>query len=418
MSEAATRREKANREALKRLNAGDPVLVDVRPAGEVVPGMTPETILTSGRPLAWADYTGGQRRALIYGALYEGLARDQADAEAKFSAGAIRIGACHDHDCVGSVAGIYTASMPVFVVENRAAGNRGFCNFYEGAARRRLNYGSYDEEVRRSLLLIQDVIAPTLAAAVRGMGGLPLRPIMARALHMGDELHSRNSAGTMLFARALTLPLMELFGERAAAVRRTIEFLDQNDYFFLRLSMAAAKSLADAAHAIPAASVVSAMTIGCRGFAIRVSGLPGRWFEGPHAVVEAQFFEGFTKDDIEWIGGESHITETVGLGGFAQAAAFALQKYQGGSAAAMAALNLSLYRITVGENATFQVPFFGYRGTPTGIDVFRVVETGILPAIDGGLAGKDGGQIGAGILRAPMECFQAARDAYLAEYGA
>ncbi len=417
MSAAEALRREANQETLARLNAADPVLVDVRPAIEAVPGMTPNTVLTSGRPMAWAEYTGGQRRALLYGALFEGLARDTAEAEAKFAGGAIRIGACHDHGCVGSVAGIYTASMPVFVVENKAHGNRGFCNFYEGAARRRLNYGAYDEEVRRALLLIQDVIGPAIGEAVRRAGGIPLRVLMARALHMGDELHSRNTAGTALFLRELTPQLMELHRERSEAARRTFAFLYENDYFFLRLSMAAAKSMADAADGVRGSSVVSAMTISCRGFAIRLSGLAGRWFAGPHAVVEAQLFEGFTKDDIEWIGGESHITETVGLGGFAQAAAFALQRYQGGSAEAMAALNRSMYDITVGESATFQVPFFGYRGTPTGIDVFRVVDTGILPAIDGGLAGKDGGQIGAGILRAPIECFRAAREAYRAEYG-
>jgi hypothetical protein len=172
--------------------------------------------------------------------------------------------------------------------------------------------------------------------------------------------------------------------------------------------MAAAKAIADGAHGIAGSGVVTALVIGCDGFAIRVSGLGDRWFEGPHAVVEAKLFEGFTDDDVEWIGGESHITETVGLGGFCQAAAFALQAYQGGSPQAMAALNEQMYEITVGEHDEFKIPFFGYRGTPVGIDVFRVLETGITPVIDGGLAGRDGGQIGAGILRAPIECFEAA----------
>jgi hypothetical protein len=410
-------RAKANRAALDRLNKADPVLVDVKPAREVVPGMTADTILTSGRPLPWDQYIGGQRNALIYGALYEGLARDHAEAEARFASGAIKIGACHDHGCVGSVAGIYTASMPVFVVENRAHGNRGFCNFYEGPSRRKLNYGAYGDDVRQALLHIQDVIAPVIGQAVRRSGGIPLRPLMGRAVHMGDELHSRNTAGTILFARELAPHLMELYKSEPERVRVTHEFLQANEYSFLRLSMAAAKTIADAVHGIEGSSVMTAMTISCRGFAIRVSGLGDQWFAGPHAVVEAQLFEGFTKDDIEWIGGESHITETVGLGGFCQAAAFALQKYQGGSAAAMSRTNKSMYRITVGENATFQIPFFGYRGSPTGVDIFKVVESGILPVIDGGLAGKGGGQIGAGILRAPMECFVAARSAWLARYG-
>jgi hypothetical protein len=215
----------------------------------------------------------------------------------------------------------------------------------------------------------------------------------------------------------LTPHFLELYAKLGKKVRQTLDFLQLNEYFFLRLGMAAAKAMADGAHGIEGSSVVTAMTINCRGFAIRVGGLDGQWFSGPHAVVEAQLFEGFTKDDIEWIGGESHITETVGLGGFAQAAAFALQQYQGGSADVMVEANRKMYEITVGESSAFQIPYFGYRGTPTAIDIFRVLDSGITPVIDGGLAGKGGGQIGAGILRAPIECFKAAAEAYTARYG-
>ncbi len=417
MGQPSTDRAAANAETLKRLNESEPVLVGISRARDAIPGMTSCKILTSGRPLPWNMYVGGQRRALMYGAMFEGLAADEADAERKFSSGAIQIGACHDHGCVGSVAGIYTASMPVYVVENKTHGNRGFCNFYEGTARRRLNYGAYDDQVRDALLFIRDIVAPTIGEAVERAGGIPLRALMGRAVHMGDELHSRNTAGAVLFTRELVPHLLDLYSTKSGAIRQTLEFLQQNEYFFLRLSMAAAKSMADAAHGVAASSVVTGMTISCQGFAIRVSGLGSDWWSGPHAVVEAQLFEGFTKDDIEWIGGESHITETVGLGGFAQAAAFALQKYQGGSADAMAKTNRAMYDITVGESRTFQIPYFGYRGTPTGIDIFRVLKTGVTPVIDGGLAGKDGGQIGAGILRAPIECFQAACQAYSQKYG-
>ncbi|MFZ0485632.1 MAG: DUF1116 domain-containing protein [Arenicellales bacterium] len=416
MSESPAMRYQANAEAFRRLDESDPMLIDVRPAGEVVPGMTSSTVLTSGRPMPWDRYTGGQRRSLLYGAIYEGLAADESEAEARFASGEITVGACHEHGCVGSVAGIYTASMPVFVVENRTHGNRAFCNFYEGASRRRLNYGAYDDDVRDGLVFLEKIVAPVIERAVRRAGGIPLKPIMQRAVRMGDELHSRNTAATILFARELTPYLFDLYGEDPEPVRRTYDFLTDNEYSFLRLSMAAAKATADAAHGVEGSSVVSAMTISCRGFALRVSGLDGAWYDGPAAVVEAQLFDGFTKDDIEWIGGESHITETIGLGGFAQAAAFALQRYQGGSPEAMAENNRRMYDITVGENSTFQIPFFGYRGTPTGIDVFKVLETGITPMIDGGIAGRDGGQIGAGILRAPVECFEAARDAWNARY--
>jgi hypothetical protein len=409
-------RERANAEALERLWAAEPVLVDVQPAGEVVPGMTPETVLTSGAPLAWDDYFGGQRSGIIGGALYEGLAADAEEAEAKIRGGEIRLATCHEHGCVGSLAGIYTASMPVFVVENRVGGNRAFCNLFEGPSPARLNYGVYNETVRESLRFIGDVVGPLLGEAVRAADGIELRPIVRRALHMGDELHSRNTAATLLFTRDLFPALLDLAGARPDEVRRTLEYLGSSDYFFLRLSMASAKVTADAAHGVEGSSLVSAMTFSCRDFAVRVSGLGDTWFTAPLEPVEAKLFDGFTEEDIEFMGGESVINETVGLGGFAQAAAFPLQAYQGGSAERMVAANLEMYSITLGEHPEFKIPYLGFRGVPTGIDIHRVVETGIRPAMNIGVAGRGGGQIGAGVLRAPLACFEAAVEAYGRRY--
>ncbi|MBS1870048.1 MAG: DUF1116 domain-containing protein [Actinobacteria bacterium] len=403
-------RTRANQEAFRRIVSAEPVLREVRPAGEVLPGMTRDLVLTSGAPLPWSEYVGGQREAIIGGALFEGLAADREEAIRKLDAGEIRVGACHDHDCVGSLAGIYTWSMPVFVVENAAGGNVGYCNFYEGNEPKRLNYGVYDDEVRDRLRYVNDVVAPVLDEAIRRTGGVPLRPIMRRALQMGDELHSRNTAGTLLFTHALTPALTAMAAGGDERVLEVLQALDGNDYFFLRLSMAAAKASADAARGVEGASVVTAMAFSCRGFSIRVSGLGDAWLRGPHATVQARLFEGHTEDEIAWMGGESPITETVGLGGFAQAAAFCLQRYQGGSPEVMVERNLEMYEITVGEHPHFLIPFLQYRGTPTGIDVARVLETGILPLMDIGIAGRDGGQIGAGVIRAPIECFVQASD--------
>ena len=205
-------RTEANALAFARLNEAEPVLIDVRPAIDALPGMKPETVLTSGPPVPWADYAGGQRDALIGGALFEGLASDAEDAARKFETGEILVDGCHDYGAVGSLAGIYTASMPVFVVENRTQGNTGFCNMYEGTDPRRLNYGVYDEGVKERLLFVQDTIAPVLAEAVRAAGGIPLKPLMRRALHMGDELHSRNTAASLLFTCALFPHLLHLDG--------------------------------------------------------------------------------------------------------------------------------------------------------------------------------------------------------------
>jgi hypothetical protein len=402
----------ANELAFEKLTRAEPVLVDIRPAIEVVPGMTRDVILTSGAPLAWSEYTGGQRNAIIGGALHEGLARTRDEAVARLDAGEIRVSSCHEHDCIGSVAGIYTASMPVFVVDDKRSGQRAFCNFYEGPSRYRLNYGAYSEEVHENLQHIAEVISPVLAEAVRLAGGVSLKPLIQRALHMGDELHSRNTAATILFTRELFPQIIEVARQRPADVAATLDFIRQSDYFFLRLSMATAKATANAAHGITGSTVVTGMTISCRDFAIRVSGLGETWFHGPHPKLNGRFFEGFSEKDVEWMGGESHHTEVIGLGAFSQAAAFGLQAYQGGSPEAMIANNLDMYRITVGEHPDFQIPYFGFRGSPVGIDVLKVVETGIVPLIDGGLAGHGGGQIGAGVLMAPMECFTAAASAH------
>ena len=416
--EGASQREAANAEAVRRMTGAEPVLADVLPAAEAVPGMAPNMILTSGPPMDWDRYYGGQRNAVIYGALYEGLAAGPEDADARLADGRIVLASTHDHGCVGSVAGIYTASMPVFVVQNAAGGNRAYCNFYEGESRHRLNYGSYNDDVRRGLDFLRDGLAPVLKELIGSAGGIPLKPLIGRALRMGDELHSRNTAATTLFTRELMPQLIEY----ATATSReraltTLRFLAESDYSFLRLSMASAKAMADAARDVPAASVVTAMTISCREFAIRVSGLGDEWFRGPLPEASCKLFDGFTDDDVQWIGGESHITETVGLGGFAQAAAFGLQAYQGGSAAEMVRMNSDMYQITVAEHPDFKIPYFGFRGTPVGIDIMKVTGTGIRPVIDGGLAGRDGGQIGAGILRAPIECFAAAAAAYHEKYG-
>ena len=415
----AVDRERANETAVARMIDAEPVLVDMRPAAEVLPGMTPETVLTSGAPMPWSEYTGGQRAAVIGGALFEGLAADEEEADAKLSDGSIKLGACHDHGCVGSLAGIYTASMPVFVVENRANGKVAFCNSFEGASPKRLNYGVYDEEVRETLLFLQDVAAPVIADAIRRVeGGIELKPIIRRALNMGDELHSRNAAATLLFTRELLLPLLDVAAERPADARKTLDFMVGNDYFFLRLSMAASKATADAARDVETSSVVTAMTFSCKEFAIRVSGLGDEWFRCPLPDVEAKLFEGYTAEDIEFMGGESIINETVGLGGFAQAAAFPLQDYQGGSPEGMVANTERMYGITVAEHPVYRIPALSFRGTPIGIDITRVIETGVLPVMDIGVAGRAGGQIGAGLMIAPIECFQGAATAYAELYPA
>lgn len=393
----------ANDRALKRLYTAEPVLVDVRPAIEALPGMTRETILVSGPPLPWSEYTGGQRRAILGGVVHEGLAADTDEAELLLSRGLVRVDGCHDFGCVGSVAGVTTASMPVLVVEDAESGHRGHCTLFEGETRGRLNYGVFDPSVDANLRYLAEVIRPLLASVVRASGGVALKPIMERALRQGDELHSRTAAGSLLFLRQIVPALLEL---ASADARVLVAYLTAGDYFFLRPAMAASKSMADRMSGVRGSSVVTAMAFSCKEFGIRVAGLGNRWVRGPLPDVEtSHFFPGFTRDDIEVMGGESVITEVCGLGAFAQANALSLQAYHGGSADSMIHRNLQMYEITAGEHPSFTLPVFGYRGSPAGIDVEKVVETGITPAMNVALAAKSGGQIGAGSFRAPLAPF-------------
>ncbi|WP_308161583.1 DUF1116 domain-containing protein [Mycolicibacterium goodii] len=408
--------EAANAEAFARLDAADPWVIDVRPAREVLPGYRDNLVLTSGAPMPWPAYTGGQREALIGGALFEGLAQTREQAIAGFDEGTIEVGACHDHGAVGSLAGIYTASMPVFVVENRTHGNLGFCNFYEGKEPRRLNYGCYDAGVHQRLEHVNTVLAPVVGEAIRRQGGIALKPLIARALRMGDEVHSRNAAASILFNREILPAILDMVADGVPGVRQTMLHLAENDYFFLRLSMAAAKACADAM-AVPGSTLVSAMAFSCRGFAIKLAGLGEQWFQGPPPIHQGKLFAGHTDDEITWMGGESPITETIGLGGFAQACALSLQEYQGGSPDIMIERNRQMYTITHGENSTYRIPLFAFRGTPTGIDARKVLTTNTLPVMDVGLAGRDGGQIGAGIIQAPRECFTNAMAEHARRFG-
>ena len=408
----------ANMEAFERICKAEPTLIDVNRAIDVVPDMTPETILTSGPPLEWEEYTGGQRNAIIGGALFEGLAADAEDAEAKIHSGRIRLRTCDDHDCVGSITGVTTASMAVFVVENKHYGNRAFCTLFEGEIRERLTYGTFNETVRKNLIFLRDVVGHVIGEATRISGGIPLRPIMRRALHMGDELHSRNTASTFLFSRELfpyLLPLTKRLPEDD--IKRTLEYLTKNQYSFLRLSMASSKATANAAHGIEGSSIITYMGFNCRDFAIKVSGLSNAWFTAPMPKMKAKFFEGYSEHDILYAGGESPLAETVGLGGFSSAAAFPLQNYVLATPEEMVRRTLEMYKITFGEHSEYKIPYLCFRGIPVGIEIHKVVNTDIKPVMNIGAAGKDGTQIGAGVLYAPMSCFQDAVDAYANRYG-
>ncbi len=402
-------RERANNEVVARLAGCKPVLVDVAAAGDVIPGLHGSMLLTSGAPLDPAEYVGVQRQALIGGALFEGLADTEEAAWSRILSGEIQLAACHDHATVGSVAGVCSASMPVLVVEDPSTGRRAFSGLYEGRQSERLTFGVYNDAVARHLRFLRDVVAPTLRQGLRESAPLDMTTVMRRALLAGDDLHSRNTAATLFLIRELVGPLLSVARHSSDEVAATLDFIGRSDQFFLHIGMAAAKLATDSAHGVAGSTVVTAMTASCREFSIRVSGLGAQWFSAPVPIVAAKCFEGYTQADVAPMPGESLIMETLGLGGSAAAAAFALRNYSGGTAALMREMSESAYRFSVSEHPDFTIPFFDGRGTALGIDVFRVVELGLPPRIHAGAANRRGGHIGAGIMTAPIACFE---DAY------
>lgn len=409
--------DRANDVALRRVLDARQVLVDVRPAGEVVPGMQRDMVLHAGPPIEWERLTAPVRAAAIGALMHEGLAKTEEDAKQMAARGDVRFEPCHHHQAVGPMAGMTTYSMPVLVVENRAAGNQAYSILNEGLGRV-LRYGGLGPDVLERLDWMRRVLGPALGLALGSMpDGIDLRALIAQALHMGDECHNRNRAASALLIKALAPGIAALDSLDAVERRRVLEFAAGNEHFFLNVGMAACKAAMDAAHGVSGSSLVTTLARNGTEFGIRVSGLGDRWFTGPSQVPRGLYFAGFSADDASPDMGDSAITETAGLGGFAMAAAPAIVQFVGGVPSDAVAHSQRMYEITVGESEAYSLPILNFRGSPTGVDVRLVVQTGILPQINTGIASKRAGvgQIGAGLVNPPMECFTSAVRALAAE---
>lgn len=403
----------ANIEALDRLQKAQPTLVGIGVALDNIPGMTPKTVLHAGPPITWDRMSGPLRGAIIGGLIYEGLANDEEEAVKLAESGEITFDSCHHHDAVGPMAGVTTASMPVFIIKNETFGNYAYCTLNEGLGKV-LRYGAYGEEVITRLRWMEKTLAPVLKAALELKGPIDLKTMIAQVVQMGDEGHNRNKAGTSLFIRELApyIVLTEYTNEEKSDV---LKFMHSNDHFFLNLTMPAQKSALDPLKGIPNSSIVYGMARNGTEFGIRVSGLGDQWFTGPAAIIDGLFFPGFTKDDANPDIGDSVITETSGIGGFAMGTAPAIVQFVGGTPQDAINYTTMMYEITEGENSAYKMPAMNFRGTPTGIDIRKVIETQILPIINTGIAHKDAGvgQVGAGLVRPPMKCFEDALEAFV-----
>jgi hypothetical protein len=400
----------ANAEAVRRICAGRPMFVGMGLARDVIPGFGPSgsarmLITHSGPPIEWQRMCGPTRGAIMGALIYEGLAETPEEAAGLAASGEIEFAPCHHYNSVGPMAGIVSPSMPVFIVRNETSGHLAYATQNEGLGRV-LRYGAYGPEVLCRLKWMESTLCPALKAALEISGPLDLRNMIAQALHMGDECHNRNKAGTSLFIRAIGPALAEAVHD-PATVAAVLRFMDGNDHFFLNLSMAAVKAMLLPAERIPGCTVVTTMARNGTDWGIRVSGTGDRWFTAPAPYVEGLWLPGFTADDANPDIGDSAITETGGIGGFALAGAPAIVQFVGGTPLDALNATLEMYEITAGEHAAFTIPALSFRGTPIGIDVRKVMRTGILPRLNTGIAHRKPGvgMVGAGLVQAPAGCF-------------
>ena len=398
--------DQANQEVVKRIQQAQPVLVALGIAHNTIPGMHKHMILHAGPPIEWQRMCGPTRGAVMGALIYEGLAVDMQEAQSLAASGEIEFSPCHHHHTVGPMAGIVSPSMPVFVIENKTFGNYAYCTLNEGLGKV-LRYGAMGEEVYQRLKWMETMLYPLLDRALHKLSdGINIKSLIAQALHMGDEAHNRNRAGTSLFLRAIA-PALARTNQENENLARVIEFIDRNDHFFLNLSMPAGKAALEAAEGVPGSSIVTVMARNGTDFGIRIASMPQRWFTAPAGVVDGLYLPGFSATDANPDIGDSTITETAGYGAFAMAAAPAITQFVGGAPDLALKTTLEMYEITFGEHPNFTIPALNFRGTPLGIDIRLVMETGILPQINTGIAHKDPGigMVGAGILRAPQACF-------------
>jgi len=412
MASSNSRAEEANREALDRVRAAAPFLVDLRKAGEVIPSLQRNEFLHAGPPLeGWREACGALRGAIVGTIVRTGLARGIKEAEELAAQDTVRLISAHDRNALGTFAAPICATTPVFVVESRTTGVRTFAAINEGRGKA-LRYGSTDSETMARLEWLETGFAEILRNAIAATGGIDIFEIVSQALHMGDDGHSRQKASSALFLAAIG-PAVADSGFPATETARVLRFLSQNDFFFLPLAMAAAKSAMVAAEGIEGSTIVTAMAFNGVRCGIRIAGTGSRWWTAPVPKIHGRYFEGFSASDAGPVIGDSEITETLGLGAFAMAGAPALARYVGGTLEEAIRFSSEMYKVAAAEHPRFTIPALGFRGTAFGIDARKVVETGIEPVFNTGIAHNDPGvgQIGAGYGRAPLAAFRAALEA-------
>jgi len=395
----------------------EPVLNDIDSALNVIPGMTPYTILHSGPPITWNRMCNPMKRAVKGALILEGLAKDDKSAEKLMKAKKITLSANHTHGSVGPMTGIISASMPVLVTKDLTYGNTSYSTFNEGGGKV-LWFGSVEKETITRLRYMRDEFAPIMKRVIKKMGGIPIWSVLAQGIQMGDECHNRHAASTNIFLKNIVETLFSLNISKEKAFK-VYKFIAGNSHFFLNITMTACKLAMVAASDIENSTIVTVMSRNGTDFGIRVSGLGDKWFIAPSPLLlDALYNPGYGLEDGAPDIGDSSIIETMGLGGFAIAAAPSMASFAGGGFQDTIKIVKQMGQITTTKNPKFGIPCLDFEGTPTGIDIRKVVETEILPSINSAVVHKSSGagQIGAGIVHAPYECFTKAIMAFGKRY--
>ncbi|MHA1331639.1 MAG: DUF1116 domain-containing protein [Candidatus Hodarchaeales archaeon] len=401
--------DEANSEAIKRMEAVQPVLVDIElNAINVIPRMDEKTILHAGPPIDWERMCGPMKGSIAGILVYEGLANDLEEGYELAASGEIKFDCNHDHDTVGPMTGITAPHQPVFVLEDPTTKKKAYCTINEGRGKV-LRFGGWGEDVLKRLIWMKETLAPTLKKAINHSKGIDIKAIISESLHMGDEAHNRNRSGTYLFMSEITPHLLDT--SDTDITKEVFLFLKENaDIFHLNLSMPHSKLIADAARDIDYCTLVVAMARNGTDIGIQVSGLGRQWLTSPATMVDGLYFPGYSEKDACPDLGDSTISEVIGIGGFSMAASPAIVSFVGGTADDAVTRTKRMYEITAGTSGTFTIPFLNFKGSPVGIDIRKVVELNETPLINTGIAHKEAGigQIGAGLTAAPMGMFQEA----------
>ncbi|WP_105976272.1 YlbE family protein [Staphylococcus simulans] len=412
--------DEANQAVIDKMIAAAPFLVDVVPAKDKIPELKEHVLLHAGPPIKYENMTDPMKGACIGAILFEEWANDEDAARELLENDKIEFTPCHHVNAVGPMGGITSMNMPVLVVENRESGNEAYCQMNEGIGAV-LRFGAYNETVVNRLHWMKDVLGPVLGKAVRQMeDGLNVNVLIAKAIAMGDEFHQRNIAASLAFLKEVAPIISELEDVEPEKRTEVIQFLADTDQFFLNVAMATGKAMMDAAREIQHGTIVTAMCRNGENFGIRIAGMGDEWFTAPVNTPQGLYFTGYSSDDANPDIGDSAITETIGVGGMAMIAAPAVTRFvgSGGFADALATSD-EMTEICIGENPNFSIPTWDFKGACLGIDARLVVEKGITPVINTGIAHKIAGfgQIGAGTVHPPIECFEKAITAYAEKLG-